>query len=493
MPSAERPRLHRLSGGHHGGRAAAACLAAVATGLFCLTADGGVGWAAAAPSPDQKLKAIEKALEEGQQNREKLAQQAEALDAELAGLRSESVSAARAAQEHETAISDLEERLEALRAEETGKVEALKRRQEQQAQLLMALERLARHPPEALALEPGSPIDSVRRAMLLSATVPHLAAETRALKEDLAALEALRARITENRDRLAGERSALEKEQSRLAGLIGRKAALQTRAARGAEASAHRVAALSQQAGDLRDLIERLEAERKRREEEERLRAEQERRRIEEARRREAEMLARAMVSRPPHPDPEAVAAPPADVAAATAPPPSPRPPPAAGRRPPIATAAAPPPARTDPGRPKSLRSFAAARGAMVFPASGRVSRRYGEAEGVGMSSKGLTIQTRSGAQVVAPFEGRVEFAGPFRGYGQILIIEHGDGYHSLLAGLDRIDGAVGQWLVAGEPVGVMKSGGGEAKPALYIELRHHGQPIDPGPWLAPREDKGTG
>jgi septal ring factor EnvC (AmiA/AmiB activator) len=128
----------------------------------------------------------------------------------------------------------------------------------------------------------------------------------------------------------------------------------------------------------------------------------------------------------------------------------------------------------------------------MVLPASGRIIRRYGEAAGVGMTSKGLTVETRPGAQIVAPFDGRIEFAGPFRGYGQILIIEHGDGYHSLLAGLDRIDGAVGQWLVAGEPVGVMKSGG-EAKPALYIELRHHGQPIDPGPWLASREDKGTG
>jgi len=475
---AEQP--HHLAGKRgSGGRAAATCLAAVAAGLFWLS---GVG-RAAEPSPDQKLKAVEKALEEGQQNREKLAQQAEALDAELAELRSESVSAARAAQEHEAAISDLEDRLEALRAEETGKVDALKRHQEQQAQLLMALERLARHPPEALALEPGAPIDSVRSAMLLSATVPHLAAETRALKEDLAALEALRGRITENRDRLAGERGALEKEQSRLAGLISRKAALQTRAVRGAEANAQRVAALSQQAGDLRDLIERLEAERQRREEEERKRAEEERRRIEEAKRQEAEMLARAMV-RPPRPDPEPAAA--ADVAAA--------PPAAAARRPASVAAAAvsAPSARIDAGRPKSLRSFAAARGAMVFPASGRVSRRYGEAEGVGMSSKGLTIQTRPGAQVVAPFDGRVEFAGPFRGYGQILIIEHGDGYHSLLAGLDRIDGTVGQWLVAGEPVGIMKSGG-ESKPALYIELRHHGQPIDPGPWLAPREDKGTG
>jgi septal ring factor EnvC (AmiA/AmiB activator) len=92
---------------------------------------------------------------------------------------------------------------------------------------------------------------------------------------------------------------------------------------------------------------------------------------------------------------------------------------------------------------------------------------------------------------VVAPWDGRVEFAGPFRGYGQILIIEHGDGYHSLLAGLERIDVAVGQALVAGEPVGVVKSG--EGKPSLYLELRRHGQPIDPLPWLSLRDEKVTG
>jgi septal ring factor EnvC (AmiA/AmiB activator) len=71
------------------------------------------------------------------------------------------------------------------------------------------------------------------------------------------------------------------------------------------------------------------------------------------------------------------------------------------------------------------------------------------------------------------------------------LIIEHGDGYHSLLAGLERIDVTVGQVLVAGEPVGIVKSG--EEKPSLYLELRRNGQPIDPLPWLSPRDEKVTG
>ncbi len=65
-------------------------------------------------------------------------------------------------------------------------------------------------------------------------------------------------------------------------------------------------------------------------------------------------------------------------------------------------------------------------------------------------------LEIRAGAQIVAPFDGRIAFEGPFRSYGQILIIEHGGGYHTVLAGLDRVDAVVGQWLLAGEPVGPM-------------------------------------
>ena len=91
----------------------------------------------------------------------------------------------------------------------------------------------------------------------------------------------------------------------------------------------------------------------------------------------------------------------------------------------------------------------------------------------------------------MAPFDGQVMFAGPFRGYGHILIIGHGDGYHSLLAGLDRVDCSVGQWLVAGEPVGAMPEG--TEKPRLYLELRHNNQPINPLPWLVTHAEKVNG
>jgi len=84
---------------------------------------------------------------------------------------------------------------------------------------------------------------------------------------------------------------------------------------------------------------------------------------------------------------------------------------------------------------------------------------------------------------VLAPFDGQVIYRGPFRSYGEILIIQHGGGYHSVLAGLGRSDAAVGQWVLAGEPVGAMGSPQ-DGKAQLYVELRRDGHPIDPAPWL---------
>ena len=124
--------------------------------------------------------------------------------------------------------------------------------------------------------------------------------------------------------------------------------------------------------------------------------------------------------------------------------------------------------------------AFMAAKGRIPYPVKGNIIKQYGQVD-AGITSKGITIQTRSNAQVISPYDGKVLFAGPFRGYGQLLIIEHGDGYHTLLAGIGRLDTSVGQSLLAGEPVGIMLA---QSKPTLYIELRKNGQPINPATWL---------
>lgn len=142
--------------------------------------------------------------------------------------------------------------------------------------------------------------------------------------------------------------------------------------------------------------------------------------------------------------------------------------------------------ALTEPPKGK-IRSFAAYRGKLTLPAAGAVAPRFGSEEKLGEFSKGMMIAARSGAQAVAPFDGQIVFAGPFRGYGRILIIEHRDGYHSLIVGLARIDASVKQWVLAGEPVGIV--GEHESQGAqLYVEIRHNGRPIDPAHWFLPRQ-----
>ncbi len=136
---------------------------------------------------------------------------------------------------------------------------------------------------------------------------------------------------------------------------------------------------------------------------------------------------------------------------------------------------------------PRPSRPFSGARGALPLPARGELVRGFGVETAEGRS-KGISIATRIQAQVVAPYDGQVVFADDFRSYGRLLIISHGEGYHSLLAGMARIDANVGQWVLAGEPVGQMGPRGAdasEARPVLYVELQRGGKPINPLPWLS--------
>jgi septal ring factor EnvC (AmiA/AmiB activator) len=412
----------------------------------------------AADSPEQQLKSVNKALTESRRKDADLTKQAQKLATDLDTLRQNEVAAAKTAQHHEATLTALEDKLATLNAAETRKADELKRRGEQQTQLLMALTRLSRNPPEGLALAPGEPLDAVRSATLMGAAIPPIITAARTLRQEIDALALLRHDIGEAEARERAERDALSENQTRLAAMIARKTALQAQIQQGASDNNQRLLQLAAQATDLHQLIEKLDGERREREAEQQRQAEEQRRA--EAKQHEAEREARLGEPRP-------------DAA------------------PGAVEVMAPAPIIPDPSKPKVVRPFAASRGLMVYPASGQLVLRYGENDDLGVASKGVTLETRPEARVVAPFDGRILFAGPFRGYGQILIIEHSDGYHSLLAGLDRIEGSVGQWLVAGEPVGTMP--GGDARPRLYLELRHDGQPINPSPWLATRDEKVSG
>lgn len=140
-------------------------------------------------------------------------------------------------------------------------------------------------------------------------------------------------------------------------------------------------------------------------------------------------------------------------------------------------------------------------RGLLALPANGELMAGFGADDGLGGHLAGILLGTRLGAQVTSPCDGKILFAGPFRGYGQMLIIGVSGGYHVLLSGLANVDGVVGQEVLAGEPVGRMgpnptQSAGSpptQRGGRLYMEFRRNGAPIDPAPWFAALREKTNG
>lgn len=395
---------------------------------------------AAETGTQQRLDAIERAIDAERETQERLAHEAEALARELAELQRKSLAMAATLQENEEHLTRLEDELKRLDAEAEAKGTALVRRRAEIARLVSGLARLARQPPEAVLALPDSPADMVRTARLLGAATPEVERQAAALARDLDMLGKARAAAEAKRSRVAEAKLQLAADQTALSALLAHRASLQQETMAARERAAARIAHLSREAKDIRELIERLNAERAAREAAAR-----------EAAKRAAERAAAERAARE------------AEAARARS---------------------------SEPGR--ELRRFSEAKGQIVPPVRGRITQTFGQPRGTGQPHRGLTFETRPGAQIVASFDGQIAFAGPFRAYGLILIIEHSEGYHTLIAGLGRIDCAVGQGVAAGEPVGVAASPE-TGSPSIYVELRRNSQPIDPLPWLASRNEKVSG
>ena len=429
---------------------------------------------AAAPSLAEtaepgELETLKKEIDTTLERQKELQAQADAAREEAEEVRRKLIGTAARVQTHEADVSASEDRLQGLKGAEAVLMAQLEKRRGEMAELLAALTRLDRHPPPALAVRPDDALSSIRSALLLGAVVPELQAEAEELRDRLEQLAALRQQILDERETLQTAQTSLEAEREELQALLDRKLTLQRKFAKEAESEEARAERLSRQATDLSDLIARLETG----------------------------AAARLPAARPefrPDPDPEPPSPPASGPSAAEA-----------GQR---DFAMLRPPA-SPPAAPSS-RLFSDARGLIRPPVAGAVIRSFGSRDASGAVTQGLTIATRPDAQIVAPFDGRISYAGPFRHYGQLLIISVGEGYHVLLAGMNRIDCAVGQNILAGEPVGMMgasparndlaanenparRDGTSGSGPALYIEFRKDGNPIDPRPWLLMSDEKARG
>ncbi|MCG8442545.1 MAG: peptidoglycan DD-metalloendopeptidase family protein, partial [Caulobacterales bacterium] len=280
--------------------------------------------------------------------------------------------------------------------------------------------------PPAMAVAPGGVVDATRAALLLADLAPRLDARARTARADLNALAEVRAATATERLALEEARAASEAGRAKVERLIAEKAALETRLSGDAARASAEADVLAARARSIRELIAALEARN---------------------------------------------LAPPAPAA-------RPRGDALRPRLKPNRERTASPPL---PFTPESLR-FSDARGALAPPAAGRIIAAFGE-RGAAGDGAGLVIRTRPAAQVSSPFDGRVEYAGPFRGYGTLLILNVGGGYHIVVAGLSTVYGAVGQTVLSGEPVGAMPDQD-QPPPDLYFEVRKDGEPLDPAPWL---------
>lgn len=410
------------------------CLAVLlATAVLC-----GATAPRAEDVPSVRLEEIERDLERESGRAADLDRQSQMLADEMSRLQRRLVAAAKAAQDREEEISELEETLGALEDAAAQRATELAARREQLTAILGALQRLALQPPQAMLLGPTVPLDMIRSAKLLGVALPQVEARARTLRAELDALREIEEQSNARRQELASAVMALRAEREELETLLEEKRRLQAASDREREAVENRMRHLARQSKDLRELLAQVAAA-------------------------------------PPPPVPTTKPAVPGT-----------------GSIEPNATPdrpAAQPAAFMRLDRPPEIREFPPAGASLVLPARGRITGTFGEKTETGERRKGIVIATRPAAQIVAPFDGKVVFRGPFRGYGEILILEHVGGYHTLLAGLDRTDAIAGQWLLAGEPVGVMGDAGRDA-PELYLELRRDGQPISPLPWLNVSDSK---
>ncbi len=401
-----------------------------------------------APSaPGEKrdsLRSTEQALKSASERAAKLARDAQLSAAEIDALRQHLIAVAARANDRAATVARIEKSLSDLSDRESAKQESLKSQRSQLASLIAALQRIATHGPTALIALPAAPADTIRSALLLRSTVPAITAHARILARDLDALTEVRTSLASTRLQLGTERNSLQHERTVLETLIDRKAA-----ALAGTRSAHRKAAkeaaqLGREARSLRELVARLETAR-------------------QAARREASPSQTQLREDEAQIIPEK----------------------SAGFRKSDQQqlAALPPPDRPGGRNTATISGY--------LPVPGRIVRGFRSKNG-GTPSDGITILSHPGATVITSQDGVVVFAGPFKGLGKLLIIEHRGAYHQLLAGLARIDAAVGENVLAGEPVGVLSTSG-PAAPTLYLELRRKGHPVNPTPWLASRLHRKNG
>ncbi|MGB6349072.1 MAG: peptidoglycan DD-metalloendopeptidase family protein [Pseudolabrys sp.] len=383
---------------------------------------------------DEELKAARDRQRQSAEAEANLKREIEQIGADRRKLNQDLIDTAGRLRGVESKIAATQERLKPLDDNERSIRKSLDGRRAVIGEVLAALQRIGRRPPPALIASPEDALRSVRTAMVLGAVLPEMRHEVEALASDLSELLGVRKKIDAEREQLKSEVASLDGERARMTALVDERQKQIADREKALDAERTRAGNLAHEVDNLKDLIAKLEQG------------------LDTAT-RESRDAARS------------------------------------DSRPALS-------AFRDPGRLAPAVAFASLRGQVPIPVNGVKLKEFGSPDGNGGAEKGLSIATRAGAQVTTPADGWVVYAGSFRSYGQLLILNVGGGYHVLLAGMDRISVDLGQFVLTGEPVAVMGNGShiaailatGSSQPVLYVEFRKDGVPVDPGPWWAAGE-----
>ncbi len=369
------------------------------------------------------LRRIEAQLRQERQTQKEAKRKSSELAGEIKNVQKQMVRSAKAVREKENLLEKLRTQLTELEGREKELKESLALSDKQMVGVVTALQTLALRPNEVVLLEPQSPIMHLRSRKLLNYALPQVRMSNDKFLKDLAELSETKEKIEQQTQTVKTTQAQLNKRASQMNKLIRQKSLLQAQYDATHQKSKKRVVSLANQAKDLKELLEKLEAEKKRRAAEQaRLKAQREKERL--VANQQAETVEQT------------------------------------------------------PMLPKG--SFRKAKGSLGYPVRGKIVEQFNDITSAGLHAKGLTIEAQGGSTVMNPFHGVVLFSGPFKSYGQLLIVDNGDDYLTLLAGMESMNVFEGQELLAGEPVGRLKTGVGR----LYIEIRQNGQAIDPKPWF---------
>ena len=349
----------------------------------------------------------------------------------------ERIEAAVRLRQAEASTADAAARIDALAQRRRDAEQRVQARAAALQPLLPLIERLSLYPAETLLAVPAPPDQALRGILVLQGLARQMEVEAEALRRDQADLDAATAALEQETPRLADAEAAQKAEADALDQQIAATRDDQAAAEAEANQAASQAALAASRMETLRSALASLEAQRKADEakaREQARQAEKEKHTAEAAQARKREAIA------------------------------------------------------ARPSGTGTIAAGAGQHGQLQPPVIGVVVRGWGEQTDSGPAT-GLSYHAPPGARVISPCGGRVVFAEPFRSYGLLLIVDCGGGYHVVLAGFDRLDVKPGQSVLAGEPVGVMPNwepGSTAKRPALYVELRRDGTPVNPAPWLRP-------